>query len=116
MPGLQDGYYTDHSLPPGVAHLNHQEKPPKKKKPTFHSTMLQPRDVIDAGLSPQGKEIIGLAVVAVFLAGILVALRFYTRGFWLRVLGREDWSIGLALVSHPAEQHTSWEPHPANAS
>ena len=61
--------------------------------------MLQPRDAANAGLSSQGKEIVGLAVAAVLLAGTVVALRFYTRGVWLRVLGIEDWSIGLALVS-----------------
>jgi hypothetical protein len=77
--------------------------------------MLQPRDVIDARLSPQGKEIIGLAAVAVLLAGIIVALRFYTRGVLLRVLGREDWSMGLALVSQPPRAaHWFWI-HPIDA-
>lgn len=89
------------------AHLHHEGR----KKKGFHGAMLQPRDV--TGLSPQGKEVIGLAVVAVLLAGIFVALRFYTRGVWLRVLGREDWSIGLALVSHLA-QLTGWT-HPVDA-
>ena len=61
--------------------------------------MFRARDVADAGLPPQAKEVIGLAVAWVLLAAVIVSLRFYTRGILLRVLGCEDWLIGLALVS-----------------
>jgi len=40
-------------------------------------------------------------VVMTALAGVTVALRFYTRRFILRILGPEDWLILVSLVCGP---------------
>lgn len=57
------------------------------------------RTAVDPGLPSQAKEVIGFAIGGVLLSGIIVVLRFYTRGVLLRVLGLEDYYLGLALVS-----------------
>ena len=47
----------------------------------------------------QSGTIIAAAVVFVTVSGVLVLLRLYTRGFILRNLGPEDWTIAASLVS-----------------
>ena len=63
--------------------------------------MILPRvqTAADPGLPAQAKEVIGFAIGAAMLSGIIVVLRFYTRGVLLRVFGLEDCYLGLAMVS-----------------
>ena len=51
-----------------------------------------------SGPSPEGVSVIAFAISFVAIAGLVVLLRFYTRGVILHVLGIEDWFIAAALV------------------
>ena len=55
-----------------------------------------PPDMSDTS-SRQG-EVIGCSITMLALASAAVALRFYSRGSILRVLGKEDWTILTSLV------------------
>ncbi|KAK4163709.1 hypothetical protein QBC43DRAFT_319091 [Cladorrhinum sp. PSN259] len=56
------------------------------------------QDGVEPGLPPRAKEVIGFAIGAVMFSGVIVLLRFYTRGVLLRVLGLEDCCIGLSML------------------
>lgn len=43
-------------------------------------------------------SIIACAVVSFVVSGLMVGLRFYSRGVVTRVLGREDWCVLVAWV------------------
>ena len=47
-----------------------------------------------------GGSIIACAVVCWVLSGVIVSVRFYTRGKLSLILGREDWCVLVAWVSY----------------
>lgn len=54
-------------------------------------------DHTNLSASYQGN-VVACAVATWVIAAIFVSLRFYLRGHLIKVLGREDWMILLALV------------------
>jgi hypothetical protein len=47
-----------------------------------------------------GGSIIACAVVCWVICGVVVCVRFYTRGKLSLILGREDWCVLVAWVSY----------------
>lgn len=68
-----------------------QQQPPPPGPPPFPDFAALPHDNYKANL--YASSVICWAIAAIF-----VAMRFYTRGIIIRVLGPSDWCILLALV------------------
>lgn len=61
---------------------------------TGEETKLAPR----TGVSDRGRQALVVTTVLTGLAAIVVAMRLYARLGLLKIMGREDWTIVVALV------------------
>jgi len=70
---------------------------------------ILPREA-SAGMSPRGIQALIITVVLTSIAAFFVGLRLFTRVGLVKLMGREDWTILLSMVSQAIPRYSERSP------